>query len=128
MPPKLMRQMTHAPHSPARNTRKRRRSSGSLPKTLSPHRSPHKSLSPHKSPYRSPHKSPKKSRKNIHPNLEEANLEDLHTVNLNANEWRIQVGNNKSKEYIPVALRYLGPKVHQPSKPFGKLPAFLSNK
>lgn len=131
MPPKLARQMSV--HSPVRNTRKRHRNSGSIARD-SP-KSPAKSLSPKspaKSPLRaapkSPEKSPKKSRKNLHPNLEEENLENLHKVNLNHPEWRIQVGNDKSKEYIPAALRYLGPKAPPPLKGFGKLPAFLSTK
>ena len=77
---------------------------------------------------KSPQKSPKRTRKNLHPNLTEENLNNLHTVNLNAPEWRIHVGNNKSKEYIPAALRYLGPKAPAPVRTFGKLPAFLTNK
>ena len=111
MPPKLMRQMTH---SPARNTRKRHRNNNGSIARASP-----------KSPARSP---PKRTRKNLHPNLTEENLENLHTVNLNHPEWRIHVGNNKSKEFIPAALRYLGPKAPAPLRAFGKLPAFLANK
>ena len=75
--------------------------------------------------HHSPPKSPKRTRKNLHPNLTEENLENLHIVNLNAPEWRILVGNT-SKETIPAALRYLGPKAPPPLKVFGKLPAFLS--
>jgi hypothetical protein len=103
MPPKLMRQKT--PSLPKSPTRKRVRSA---------------------SPNKSPNKSPKRSRKNLHPNLTANNLENLHTVNLNAPEWRIHIGNNKSKETIPAALRYLGPKAPAPLKSFGKLPSFLS--
>ncbi len=72
--------------------------------------------------------SPKRTRINLHPNLTEENLENLHTVNLNAPEWRILVGNNKSKEFIPAALRYLGPKAPPPPKKFGTLPASPTNK
>lgn len=115
MPPKLMRQMSN---SPPRNTRKRHRNNSGFIGRASP-----------KSPAKSPHRSPaKRTRKNLHPNLTEENLENLHTVNLNAPEWRIHVGNNKSKEYIPVALRYLETKAPPPLKGFGKLPAFLTNK
>jgi hypothetical protein len=94
-------------------------------------KSPAKALpkSPARALPRSPEKvSPKRTRKNLHPNLTEENLENLHTVNLSANEWRIVAGNNKSKEYIPMSLRYLGPKQPAPLKVFGKLPAFMQNK
>jgi hypothetical protein len=38
------------------------------------------------------------------PTLTEANLENLHTVNLSGPEWNIQSGNQK-EEYIPISLR-----------------------
>ncbi len=41
-------------------------------------------------------------RKNIHPNLTNANLENVHVVNINSNEWRIQPGNNNS--HVPKNL------------------------
>ncbi len=42
-------------------------------------------------------------RQNLHPNLTNANLENLHVVNTSTNEWRIKPGNGR--EHIPKNLQ-----------------------
>jgi hypothetical protein len=55
--------------------------------------------------------------------------EDLEAVVVNTNtpEWKIAVGNNKSKEVIPDVLKFKGRAANaaKPVKTFGMLPAFL---
>lgn len=43
-------------------------------------------------------------RKNIHPNLTNADLENLHVVNTSTDEWRIQPGSSNKDKLIPKNL------------------------
>jgi hypothetical protein len=49
------------------------------------------------------HKLIKRPHESIHPNLTNANLENLHVVNTSTNEWKIRPGNGP--ERIPNNLR-----------------------
>ena len=48
-------------------------------------------------------KLPTKRPNSSHPNLTNNNLEELHVVNTNTNEWRIKPGNRNT--YVPKNLR-----------------------
>jgi len=70
--------------------------------------------------------SENKVEENENNNLTPENLEAVK-VNLNAPEWKIAVGNVKSNEIIPEALKFKGRAANaaRPMKTFGALPAFL---
>jgi hypothetical protein len=71
----------------------------------------------------------KKANKPQHKNLTEENLENLQTVNLDTNEWKIRVGNT-TPEKEPRVLKIWESKIKPPPplKSFGTLPAWLQPK